>query len=650
MMIHFRMLKAGVFICLLSLITLASASAQLAPTRRVPRNEPLETYGNPPAPPRKIETSPRMISQFGSFTSFQANVDANGNNILGDAANECSISVDPTNLSKMTIAWRQFNDVTSNFRQAGWGYTTNDGTSWTFPGVLENNVFRSDPVTNSNEIGQFFYLSLQSDVNLSFFCDDLWRSTNGGQSWTLLSGERGGGGGDKQWFTIDKTNGPGHGFQYQSDDGINCSGGGVEFQRSTNGGVTWQAPIVVPGGTDLGTLDVDTNGNLFIGGEGFSNFNCVRSSNAQNGGQMPTFDRTTSVNMGGSLGSGGINPAGLDGQLFLAIDRSGGPTNNNIYMLASVVPPGRSTTDVMFVRSTDGGQTFSAPRRINDDPVNPSKWHWFGTLSVAPNGRIDSVWYDTRNAANNTDSQLFYSWSTDGGLTWSANVAVSNAFNPFEGYPNQDKIGDYITIVSDNGGGNVAYAATFNFNPSRGQHEEDVYYVRVAPTTSALNLISAASRLTHGTAGTFDVNMPLNGTSGVECRSATTYNAVFTFDTPVTSGEVTVIGGTATVGAITFSGDSMTAQLTGVTSAEDVVLRVQNINGDGQPHGDVPFGFLTADVNANRIVDRPDQQQIQANRGQPAPASNFRDDINLSGIVDRPDLQSVQTNRGHSIP
>jgi hypothetical protein len=643
------MLKAGVFIFLLSLITLVSASAQLAQTRKAPRNEPLETYDNPPAPPRKIETSPRMISQIGSFTSFQVNVDSNGNNILGDAANECSISVDPTNLSKMTIAWRQFNDVTSNFRQAGWGYTTDAGTHWTFPGVLENNVFRSDPVTNSNEIGQFFYLSLQSDVNTSFFCDDLWRSTNGGQSWSLLSGERGGGGGDKEWFTIDKTSGSGHGFQYQSDDGINCNGGGVEFQRSTNGGVTWQAPITVPQGPVYGTLDVDTNGNLFIGGEG-NTFYCVRSSNAQIGGQTPTFDRTTAVNMGGFIGSGGINPAGLDGMLFLAIDRSGTATNNNIYMLASVVPSGRSTTDVMFVRSTDGGLTFSTPRRINDDPVNPNKWHWFGTLSVAPNGRIDSVWYDTRNAANNTDSQLFYSWSTDGGVTWAANVAVSNAFNPFEGYPNQSKIGDYITIVSDNTGGNVAYSATFNFNSARGQHEEDVYYVRVAPSISGLNLVSAASRLTHGGAGTFDISMPLTGTSGVEDRSATTYNAVFTFDAPVTSGEVTVIGGTATVGAITFSGNSMTAQLTGVTSAEIVTLHTQNINGDGQAHGDVPFGFLTADVNANRIVDRPDQQQINAVKNQPVTAANFRDDINLSGIVDRPDLQSVQTNRGHSIP
>jgi hypothetical protein len=47
-----------------------------------------------------------MISQFGSFTSYQVNVNANGQNITGDAANEPSISVDPTNGNKMTIAWR----------------------------------------------------------------------------------------------------------------------------------------------------------------------------------------------------------------------------------------------------------------------------------------------------------------------------------------------------------------------------------------------------------------------------------------------------------------------------------------------------------------------------------------------------------------
>jgi hypothetical protein len=353
--------------------------------------------------------------------------------------------------------------------------------------------------------------------------------------------------------------------------------------------------------------------------------------------------------MGGFLGSGGINPAGLTGQTFLAIDKSGGATNNNVYMLASVVPNGRSTTDVMFVRSTDGGLTFSAPVRVNDDAVNPNKWHWFGTLSVAPNGRIDAVWHDTRNAANNTDSQLFYSWSTDAGVTWAPNVQVSNTFNPFEGYPNQDKIGDYITMVSDSTGADVAYSATFNFNSARGEHEEDVYYVRVAPTSSTLNLVSAASRLTHGPAGTFDIAMPLSGTSGVECRSATTYNAVFTFDSPVTSGEVTVTAGTATVGAITFSGNSMTAQLTGVTAAEVVTLHTQNINGDNQPHGDVQFGFLVADANGDRGVTKPDQTLVKGQLNQPVTSANFREDLTADGRIKNADVNVVKANKGHSI-
>jgi uncharacterized repeat protein (TIGR01451 family) len=170
-----------------------------------------------------------------------------------------------------------------------------------------------------------------------------------------------------------------------------------------------------------------------------------------------------------------INPEGLIGQVFLKADRSGASSNNNVYMMASVQPTGFNTgSDVMFVRSTNSGQTFSAPKRVNDDPINHSKWHWFGTLAVAPNGRIDSVWFDTRNAANNTDSQLFYSFSTDAGVTWSPNVAVSNTFNPFLGYPQQNKLGDYMTIVSDNAGADVAYAATFN-------SEQDVYYVRLTP-------------------------------------------------------------------------------------------------------------------------------------------------------------------------
>jgi hypothetical protein len=297
----------------------------------------------------------------------------------------------------------------------------------------------------------------------------------------------------------------------------------------------------------------------------------------------------------------------------------------------------------MFVRSTNGGQSFSAPHRINDDPINHNKWHWFGTLSVAPNGRIDSVWLDTRNAANNTDSQLFYSYSTDGGNTWSPNVAVSNPFNPFIGYPNQNKIGDYMTIVSDNTGGNVAYPATFN-------NEEDVYYVRVGPSAPVAQ--SAFSRKTHGGAGTFDVALPLTGNVGIECRTGPTYQMIINFATSVTVESAAVTSGTGMVSSFSGSGTSQIAvNLTGVTDVQRITVTLHNVN-DGTNTGDVPvsMGVLAGDVNGSGAVNSTDVALTKSQVGQTVTSSNFRQDVNASGTITATDVTIVKSDVGHALP
>ena len=86
-------------ILLVSLASIASASGQTAKSKLNP-NEPLEKYNMPPAYIYRLGMSPRMISPYGVFISYQVNVDAQGNNILGDAANEPSITVDPTMATK----------------------------------------------------------------------------------------------------------------------------------------------------------------------------------------------------------------------------------------------------------------------------------------------------------------------------------------------------------------------------------------------------------------------------------------------------------------------------------------------------------------------------------------------------------------------
>jgi hypothetical protein len=129
--------------------------------------------------------------------------------------------------------------------------------------------------------------------------------------------------------------------------------------------------------------------------------------------------------------------------------------------------------DVMFVRSSDGGVTWSAPIRINDDN-SFTNTQWFGTMSVAPNGRIDVIWLDTRDGSGSDSSALYYSYSIDQGLTWSLNEKLSPNFDPHVGYPNQNKMGDYFDMVSDSNGAHLAWANTLN-------GEQDVYYSYIKP-------------------------------------------------------------------------------------------------------------------------------------------------------------------------
>ncbi|MEY3443144.1 MAG: hypothetical protein RLZZ519_1425 [Bacteroidota bacterium] len=118
-------------------------------------------YGNQRTTPpyRFVGSSANKVAASSIFT-HQANVDPAGNNIIGDAANEPSIAVNPLNPAQIAIGWRQFDDVSSNFRQAGWNRTTDGGQTWGFVSIIDPGVFRSDPVLDYDLAGKFYYNSL----------------------------------------------------------------------------------------------------------------------------------------------------------------------------------------------------------------------------------------------------------------------------------------------------------------------------------------------------------------------------------------------------------------------------------------------------------------------------------------------------------
>ena len=449
-----------------------------------------------PAADDRLARTPGLRVWFGSYESIQVNVDSLGSNIFGDAANEPSLSVNPLNPANMVIGWRQFDTIASNFRQAGWAYTFDGGQSWTFPGVLTPGVFRSDPVLDVDSHGTFYYQSLQGNLRV-----DVFRSTNGGVTWLPPVTEFGG---DKNWLAIDRSGGASDGFIYgiwQRFGGACC--GSSTFTRSTNGAASFQTPVPVAFFPTFGTLTVGPSGEVYATGidgtvtQDFDHYVVAKSTNAKNPALTPTFTGSR-VDLGGSMDLGdGPNPGGLLGQPNVFVNRAPGPRHGYVYVLGSVVPPGGvDPLDVHVIESANGGGIFGIPFRVNDDSLDG--WQWMAAGAVSPNGRIDAVWNDTRNGEALNLCQLFYAYSWDGGDTWSPNVPVSPLFDSSLGYPQQSKMGDYSTVVSDATGADVAYTATFN-------GEEDVYYLRVFPDCNN-NGVSDVTDLANGIGVDCDAN------------------------------------------------------------------------------------------------------------------------------------------------
>jgi hypothetical protein len=105
----------------------------------------------------------------------------------------------------------------------------------------------------------------------------------------------------------------------------------------------------------------------------------------------------------------------------------GGPDGSlNFVYEGSNQPKVSNFTQVFFRRSVDGGKTWSDVKVLND--TDPAKFTYSGdpNISVAPDGRLDATWWDTRNDPGIAANDVYYSSSSDGGATWSANVRVTD--------------------------------------------------------------------------------------------------------------------------------------------------------------------------------------------------------------------------------
>lgn len=191
--------------------------------------------------------------------------------------------------------------------------------------------------------------------------------------------------------------------------------------------------------------------------------------------------------------------------------------------------------------------------------------------------------------------------------------------------------------------------------------EAEIHVASINPPALATTN-PVVSRMTHGSGGpTFDVNLPLAGARGVECRSSSllgagNYQMVFTFlHNLVSVGNAGIATGTGslTSSAIGPNPNQYTVNLSGVTGQQYISVNLLAAKDNTGAIGNIigpQMGVLIGDINANGLVNSTDASQVQAQSGQPVTGSNFRTDVNTNGLINSTDASITRSDSGTGLP
>jgi hypothetical protein len=126
-------------------------------------------------------------------------------------------------------------------------------------------------------------------------------------------------------------------------------------------------------------------------------------------------------------------------------DVSGGENHGTIYINWTDQRHGTDDTDVWIVKSTDGGETWTEPIRVNDDP--PGRQQFFTWMTIdQTTGYLYFVFYDRREYTD-TNTDVFMALSIDGGETFQNFKVSESPFIPTSGV----FFGDYNNVTAHDG-------------------------------------------------------------------------------------------------------------------------------------------------------------------------------------------------------
>jgi hypothetical protein len=421
---------------------------------------------------------------------------------LSDFPNEPSITFNPKDPSYMVAG---ANTELYYYSQDA-GLTWNEGHLTSPYGVW------GDPCILVDTAGSFYFFHLSNPSVGGDWLDRIvcQKSADDGQTWNGGSymGLNGVKDQDKEWTAVDQTNNHIYATwtEFDSYGSINPGDSSrILFSRSTDAGASWSSPIRI--NTVSGDcLDMDNtvegavpavgpNGEICVSWAGPAGLVFTKSTDG--GLTWPSANVFVSDIPGGwDYAIPGIYRA--NGLPVTCCDLSNGPHRGTIYINWSDQRNGLTDTDVFLSRSTDGGSTWSAPLRVNDDP--PGKQQFFTWMTVDQvTGYLYIVFYDRRNYQNNL-TDVYMAVSKDGGETFQNMMVSDTPFNPNSSV----FFGDYTNIAAHNNIVRPIWTRLDNYNLSIVTAIVDTLFAGIspgkennAPVSLEQNYPNPVSTLTH---------------------------------------------------------------------------------------------------------------------------------------------------------
>src|SRR5438105_2499536 len=406
-------------------------------------------------------------------------------NVIATAGNqsESFANVNPTNTANL-VAISNTN-ANSIFR----GYSFDGGTTWT-RGTIATNVACCDGQAAWDTFGNLFLVYINANVNQI----NVILSTDGGATFSapLTVGT---GSIDQPSIAV------GNGSVWVD---WNQSGSMVARGAPVTGlGVfgPFNAQQAIPSATgSFGGIAVGPgpNGGKVIvtyqsptGGQGPATIYCNVDADGLGAGGFGPRITVTTTNVGGFDIIPAQNERSIDAEAGLVWDATSGPFNNRIYLVYTEEPVNESNDTEIYVRtSTDDGATWTAPVRVNDDPLGPIRSQFLPYIVLDPTTSTVAVgFHDCRNDNGvpgpggtnnipNDDAEYYGTFSTDGGATWAPNQRLSGGFSNATDSGNGIDYGDYVGLSAFAGKLYTLWADNANCdgtNPNGTLHQFDLY-------------------------------------------------------------------------------------------------------------------------------------------------------------------------------